>query len=318
MKIGLFDHLERANDRTLAQQFDERLKFVSAADKAGFYCLHIAEHHASRLNMAPEPSVWLAAVANATQKIRIGPLVYLLTLYSPLRLAEEICMLDHLSKGRLEVGVGRGVSPFELNYHRVDHEESREIFYDAYACLKEALTCDEFSYDGKYFTYSDVPMTLRPFQTPYPAVWYGSSNTTGASWAGEQGLHFVANGPTELANENIDAYRVELAKRGAPAHRKEEFSNGGAVGLLRHIFVAATYEEAHRIAKPALEYHAESLNWLRNRLGNDDLTKRSGVHRGADFESWEKMGMAVIGTPDTVLKKLTHQIGKLDLNYLIA
>ena len=145
MKIGLFDHLERSEDRTLATQFDERLEFAAAADEAGFYCLHTAEHHSSRLNMVPEPGVWLAAVARATKQMRLGPLVYLLTLYSPLRLAEEICMLDHLSKGRLEVGVGRGVSPFELNYHKIDHAESREIFFDAYECLKTALTSDEFS-----------------------------------------------------------------------------------------------------------------------------------------------------------------------------
>ena len=64
--------------------------------------------------------------------MRIGPLVYLLPLYSPLRLIEEICMLDHLSHGRLDVGVGRGVSPFELKYHKVEHDESREIFIDAF------------------------------------------------------------------------------------------------------------------------------------------------------------------------------------------
>ena len=168
MKIGLFDHLERVEDRPLAQQFDERLEFVAVADEAGFYCLHVAAHHSSRLNMVPEPSVWLSAVARATKQIHVGPLVYLLPLYSPLRLAEEICMLDHLSKGRLEVGVGRGVSPFELNYHKVDHADSRNIFFDAFECLNKALTQDEFSHEGPYFTYSNVPMPLKPYQKPHP------------------------------------------------------------------------------------------------------------------------------------------------------
>lgn len=318
MKVGLFDHLERSEDRTLATQFDERLEFAAAADEAGFYCLHTAEHHSSRLNMVPEPGVWLGAVARATKQMRLGPLVYLLTLYSPLRLAEEICMLDHLSKGRLELGVGRGVSPFELNFHKIDHEESREIFFDAYDCLKEALTHDEFSYEGKYFSYTDVPMTLRPLQQPFPPVWYGSSNTIGATWAGEHGLHFAANGQTETALENITAFRTALAKRGAPAHPKPEFSGGNAIGLLRHIYVADTDEEARRIAKPALEYHAASLNWLRERAGGDSLAKRTGVHRGVDFESWENMGMAIAGSPETVLAKLTEQAEKLGINYLIA
>ena len=78
----------------------------------------------------PVPGVYLGALAKATKTIRLGPLVYLLPLYSPLRLIEEICMLDHLSHGRLEIGVGRGVSPFELNYHNVDHSKSREVFAD--------------------------------------------------------------------------------------------------------------------------------------------------------------------------------------------
>jgi alkanesulfonate monooxygenase SsuD/methylene tetrahydromethanopterin reductase-like flavin-dependent oxidoreductase (luciferase family) len=94
MKVGLFDHVEQS-DRALATVFDERLTFVAAADEAAIYCLHVAEHHATPLNMVPVPGVYLGAVARATKRIRLGPLVYLLPLYSPLRLIEEIFMLDH-------------------------------------------------------------------------------------------------------------------------------------------------------------------------------------------------------------------------------
>src|SRR5262249_28969484 len=134
MKFGLFDHVEHAG-RPLATLFDERLTFVQAADEAGLYCLHVAEHHATPLNMVPVPGIYLSAVARTTRRIRLGPLVYLLPLYSPLRLIEEIAMLDHLSHGRLEVGVGRGVSPFELKYHKVEHDQSRDIFIDAFDCI---------------------------------------------------------------------------------------------------------------------------------------------------------------------------------------
>lgn len=318
MKVGLFDHLERSPDRPLATQFDERLEFVAAADEAGFHCLHIAEHHSSPLNMVPAPGVWLAAVARATKHIRLGPLVYMLPLYSPLRLAEEICMLDHLSKGRLEVGVGRGVSPFEVGFHGIDHDESRDIFIDAFGCLVEALSHDEFSYDGPHYSYADVPMPLRPLQTPHPAFWYGSSNTIGAKWAGEHGMHFTANGQPELAAENIAAYRAALAKRGGPAQPKAEFDGGAAIGLLRHIVVADTDEDARRIAKPALEHHAAALNWLRVRHGSTEFTNRLNVHRGVTFESWEEMGMAIAGTPDTVTAELTRQAEMLGINYLLC
>lgn len=318
MKFGLFDHFERSPDRPLATQFDERIAFVEAADEAGIHCLHVAEHHASPLNMVPAPGIWLGMVARATKRIRLGPLVYLLPLYSPLRLAEEICMLDHISRGRLEVGIGRGVSPFEVGYHGVAHADSREIFFDAYECLKTALTNDEFSYHSDRYSYDNVPMPLRPLQQPHPAFWYGSSSTTGATWAGEQGLHFCGNGPTAKAKENIDAFRAALATRNGPAQPKAAFAGGAAVGVTRHVVVADTDEEAVRIAKPALEHHAGSLNWLRKRHGVDPLTQRLNVHRGEDFESWQKMEMVIAGSPETVRAEIARQAEILGINYLVG
>ncbi len=318
MKFGLFDHIEQA-DRPLATTFDERLEFAIAADQMDFYALHLAEHHCTPLNAVPVPGVYMGALARLTKNLRFGPLVYLLPLYSPLRLIEEICMLDHLSRGRIEVGVGRGVSPFELNYHRVAHEDSREIFLDAYACLQKGLTSETLTYEGKYYTYKDVPMALRPLQAPHPAFWYGSSNAIGATFAGEQGMHFTANGGTEHAKGNIDAYRAALAKRGgAAAQPKPEFRGGAAIGLLRHIVVADTDAEARRIMKPAFEHHLKSLNWIRNLNGSTEFTSRLNVHRGIDFEACEANGMVIAGSPETVRRKIEAQVGELGINYLLG
>src|SRR6202158_786508 len=107
MKVGLFDHVERS-DRPLATQFDERLKFAVAAGAAGIYCLHVAEDHWTPLHTVPVPGVYRGAAARATSRLRLGPLVYLLPLYSPLRLIEEICMLDHLRGGGGGGGGGHG------------------------------------------------------------------------------------------------------------------------------------------------------------------------------------------------------------------
>jgi alkanesulfonate monooxygenase SsuD/methylene tetrahydromethanopterin reductase-like flavin-dependent oxidoreductase (luciferase family) len=317
MKVGLFDHVERS-DRPLATLYDERLRFVAQADEAGFYCYHVAEHHCTPLNMVPAPGIYLGAVARATKQIRVGPLVYLLPLASPLRMVEEICMLDHLSHGRLEVGVGRGVSPFELNYNKVDHAESRDIFIDAFHCISAALANEQFSYSGKYFTYENVPMPLRPFQQPHPPFWYGSSNTIGAGWAGEHGMHFTANGPTTAAKVNIAAFKEALAKRGGPAVAKPEFSNNTAVGVLRHIVVAETDAEAERIAKPAFDYHLASLNWLRTMHGSADFTTRLNVQRGQTFEECVAAGMAIVGSPAKVRAEIERQAKELGVNYLLT
>ncbi|HUZ72889.1 MAG TPA: LLM class flavin-dependent oxidoreductase [Stellaceae bacterium] len=317
MKVGLFDHVERS-DRPLAVTYDERLQFVADADAAGFYCYHVAEHHCTPLNMVPVPGVYLGAVARLTRRMHLGPLVYLLPLMSPLRVVEEICMLDHLSHGRLEVGVGRGVSPFELGYLKVDHGESRDIFFDAFACIEAGLTNDRLTYQGKYYSYAEAPMALRPLQQPHPPFWYGSSNTVGATWAGEHGMHFVANGPTSFAKGNIDAFRTALAARGGPAIANAEFSGGTAIGVLRHIVVADTDEAARRIAKPAFDYHLASLNWLRNLHGVTEFTSRLNVQRGQTFEECLENGMAIAGTPDTVTAAIERLAATLGINYLLT
>lgn len=317
MKIGLFDHVERS-DRAVSTTFDERLAFVQAADEAGIYCLHVAEHHATPLNLIPVPGLYLGAVARLTKRIRLGPLTYLLPLYSPLRLAEEICILDHLSHGRLEVGVGRGVSPFELNYHKVDHEKSRDIFIEAFKCLSTALVSDPFTYEDGGYSYKDVPMPLRPLQQPHPAFWYGSSNDIGSKWAGEQGLHFVTLGPMETAKANIATFKEALAKRGGAAQPKAEFAGGCAIGVQRHIFVADTEAEAHRVGKPAMEYHLSMLNWLRNKHGQTGLTSRLNVKRGATFEECIADGSVIAGTPEQVVAEIERQQAELGFNYLLT
>jgi len=248
----------------------------------------------------------------------LGPLVYLLPLYSPLRLIEEICMLDHLSYGRMEIGVGRGVSPFELKYHKIEHEDSREIFIDAFNCVSAGLKTDKLSYAGKHYQFENVPIALRPLQQPHPAFWYGSSNTTGSTWAGEHGMHFVTLGPMATAKANIDAFKEALGKRGGAAQPKAEFPGGTAIGVQRHIFVADTDAEAKRFAKPAMDAHLANLNWLRNMHGVTGLTSRLNVPRGADYEACVADGTVISGTPEKVLAEIERQVRELGVNYLLT
>jgi len=312
MKFGLFDHVDR-NDRPLARQFDERLQFAAAADEAGFYCLQVAEHHGTPLNMVPNPGIYLGAVARATSRIRLGALVFLLPLYSPLRLIEEIAMLDQLSHGRLDVGVGRGVSPFELNFHKVNHDQSRDIFLDAYACIVNGLTHDELNHSGPFFTYTKVPMELKPLQKPYPPIWYPSSAEFGARWAGEHGLHFGTLGGVETAKKCVDAFRDAYAKRGAPAHPKPEFPGGIIVGVNRQVVVADTDADARKIAAPAHEQHHDKIMWLLRR----NVTSINYTHNiVAGFDAAVKAGAAIVGTPETVRAEIERQVRALGINYM--
>jgi len=316
MEVGLFDHIARANTH-LAKLFDDRISFYSAADQMGFYCMHLAEHHCSPVNMAPSPSVFLAALARETKSIRLGPLCYLLTLYTPLRLLEEIAMLDHLSHGRLEIGIGRGISPFELSYHNVDYSKSRDIFLDAYRCIRKGMVNNELTYKGEFYEYENTPIELHPYQNE-PSFWYGSSNITGATFAGEYGMHFTANGPTDFAKINIDAYKEALAKRGSPEVIKPEFKGGAAIGALRQIYVAETDAEAIAIAGPAALKHHEEINWLRNKHGVNELTVRLKVPRAHDLAGMMKDGTVIAGSPSTVLAEIERQTDLLGTNYILG
>src|SRR3974377_1634423 len=115
MEFGIFDHLDRYGN-SLADYYEDRLRIVEVYDRAGFYAYHLAEDHWTPLGMEPSPSVFLAAVAQRTRRLRFGPLVWAMPLHHPLRLIEEICMLDQLSRGRLEIGFGRGSVPIENRY----------------------------------------------------------------------------------------------------------------------------------------------------------------------------------------------------------
>src|SRR5512138_1498915 len=161
MEFGVFDHLDLST-APLGEHYENRLRLIEAYDRLGLRTYHLAEHHATPLGLAPSPSVFLAAVAQRTRRLRFGPLVYTLSLHHPLRVAEEVCMLDHMSGGRLELGVGRGVSPYEIGYHGFDPAHTRAMFQEALAVLVAGMTSPRLTYRGEHYRYDDVPMELAP------------------------------------------------------------------------------------------------------------------------------------------------------------
>src|ERR1041384_2816218 len=167
MEFGVFDHLDR-NDLPLRDYYEARLQIIEAYDRLGFYAYHVAEHHSTPLGMAPSPSVFLSAVAQRTRRLRFGPLVYILPLYHPLRLVEEICMLDQMSGGRLMMGVGRGISPYEVAYYGVDPAEPQPRYVETLELVLTALRSQTpggaLTFEGKFHRYKDVPMELAPVQ----------------------------------------------------------------------------------------------------------------------------------------------------------
>src|SRR4249919_3065763 len=139
MEFGIFDHLDRSPS-SLADYYEERLAAVELFDRAGFHAYHLAEHHGTPLGMAPSPSVFLAAVAQRTKRLRFGPMVYALPLYHPLRLIEEICMLDQMSGGRLDIGFGRGASSTETAFYGLDPAKAQQIYAEGLELVIQGLS----------------------------------------------------------------------------------------------------------------------------------------------------------------------------------
>src|SRR5438067_3483550 len=165
VRFAMFDWLDESG-RGQGETYAERLRMLELADTAGFHAYHLAEHHATELSTVPSPNLFLSAVAQRTRRIRLGPLSYVLRIYDPLRLLEEICMLDQLSGGRLELGVSRGSSPHEGLRFGIEREDSRAVFMEALEIMLMGFTRGELSYQGKYFQYDGVKTRQRPRQQP--------------------------------------------------------------------------------------------------------------------------------------------------------
>ncbi len=305
MECGVFDHLDRSGP-SLAEYYEDRLKIVEAYDRAGFYAYHLAEHHATPLGMAPSPNVFLAAVAQRTRRLRFGPMVFVVPLYHPLRLIEEICMLDQMSGGRLEIGFGRGASLIELAIYGEDPDAAQYIYTESLELILKGLTEKRLDFHGKRFSFDAVPMELEPLQKPHPPIWYGVHAPDSAERAAKRNLHVVSLDPPADTRLAIERYRATWR----PPHP-------GAVlpklGLGRFIVVGDSDAEALALARRAYPIWHRSFTYLFRLLG-----RPQNHPRPADFDALMQRGQGVAGSPTTVTKFLASQLAETQCNYVVG
>ena len=311
MEFGLFDWIDRGR-APLQKLYEERLRLLEVADSAGFLGYHLAEHHFTPLGMAPSPALFLSAAAQRTQSIRLGPLGYLLPLYNPLRLIEEVCMLDQLSNGRLDLGFGRGISPYELAYFGVDAAESRAIMEESLAVLVEGMTQERLTYHGKYFQFQDVPMELQPLQQPYPPLWYPTRAVDSVRQAARQGYNCVTIGPASQIRQNADIYWETWAVHQQESERMNSHVSEPKIGVMRQVVVAETDEEALATAKEAHSdwYHSITKLWHDH-----------GDHGPDEHFDWEpslRDGSIIFGSPEKVKEQVGELMDHSGCNYVIC
>jgi alkanesulfonate monooxygenase SsuD/methylene tetrahydromethanopterin reductase-like flavin-dependent oxidoreductase (luciferase family) len=313
LAFGIFDHVERRRDVPLDQQYRERLALVAEADRLGFYGYHVAEHHQSPLCMAPSQSVYLAAVAQHTERIRLGALVYLLPFYEPVRLIEEISMLDNLCDGRLQIGVGRGISALEHRFWGLDPDDARARFEETLAVLVAGLTNDILSFDGRFHHFDHLPMELAPKQQPYPPFWYAG----GLDFAATHGMQFHASGTIKRLPEHAARYReLWAAGRDRPDRLNRHIADP-FIGSVRHLFVADTDAEAEAIGRRA--WHAYHGNFpKRGHEQAEGAAPGGGPSLGGDFDLARKVEAVVVGSPATVGEYVQRYAAGSDMNYFAA
>lgn len=304
MKFGIFDHLD-TTEEPLRRFYDNRFAYVETADRAGMTSYHIAEHHTTPLGFAPSPNVFLSGVAQRTKNLRFGPLVYILPQYHPLRLMEEVCMLDQMSGGRLEMGLGRGISPFEAGNYGLDPKETRSIYEEYTQVLLQGLQSKAFTFNGEHYKADNLPLQMTPLQKPYPPIWLGVGNNANAERAGKNGANCVS-----LHNADLTKDYVEIWRKNLPAGTSPDVRFGQCFFLV----IDEDGERAMNTARQGYLKWRESFHFLYYHNGTSPM-QGERAHTFDEVQS-ERRGFA--GTPEKAREFLKREADGAGINYLLG
>jgi alkanesulfonate monooxygenase SsuD/methylene tetrahydromethanopterin reductase-like flavin-dependent oxidoreductase (luciferase family) len=214
-------------------------------------------------------------------------------------------MLDNLSSGRLEVGLGRGASPYELAYFGVTSMQSRSLYSESCAVILAGLGAPVLNFSGKHFNYDGVAMVLQPVQLPHPPLWHGLVRANSVAWPASLRMNVIVNGASRYVRTLTDAYRTEWAKQ----HGDDPLPK---IGISRHIVVAESEGAAIETAR------AGYAAWY---ASNDSLWRANGargIYFPATFEEAVELRTVIAGSPDTVTRALAREIADCGANYLIG
>ncbi len=298
MEFGLFVEWPNAGDRIWHEAFEESVSQVRLAEESGFdFCL-IAEHHFSDYGIAPSPLLEALAFARATSRIRIGTGVAVLPEWQPLRLAEEMAVVDQLSGGRFIAGVGRGFVPFEQERLGVVVEEGRARFEESLDVLVQAWTATDFTYAGRHVRV-DHPTTVlpRPLQTPHPPIWLAGASAESAELIGSRGLTAITSGAAGL--ERLREQHGEYVRA---RHRHGRGDEPLHVVAQTQVHVAETAAEA-RATLPFARWQARAVA----RIVQGRVTRGVLDASPAEDDPSDEVLLSrqFIGTPDEIVQRLS-------------
>jgi alkanesulfonate monooxygenase SsuD/methylene tetrahydromethanopterin reductase-like flavin-dependent oxidoreductase (luciferase family) len=315
VEFGIFDHITRPPGVPLDELYERRIALLRQADEAGFRGYHLAEHHGHALSATPSQSVFLTALARETRRLRLGLLVACLPLHHPVRLAEEVCMLDQLSGGRVDLGVGRGISPFEHRVFGHDAGEGRERFEEALAMIVRGLETGRMDSAGaRHHDFPEVELPLEPVQRPYPPLW-AAGNVEAAA---RHGFHVVSGAPL-TAEARARHHELWAESRRAP-DRLNPHVTEPLVGSSHYVCIADTDEEARRIGERAL---AVLGGFLARSVSDDPPHLQDPAHPAPPtplvkaIQGGGRGGVLVCGSARTVREHFARYAAEGNVDYLV-
>lgn len=302
MKFGILQFFSWPERRqVLATVYARALERIEIMDHSGYDAVWLTEHHFSDYSVCPSIPVMGAFAAARTRNLRIGAGVTLAAFYHPLRLAEELALLDILSGGRLNWGAGRGFDAREFHTFGIPMEESQARFHEAVTIVVQAWSNERLTYRGKYFAFDEVEVLPKPLQQPHPPVWIACGSDEALRWAAQAG-HSVLIGPHNSHRElglQLDLYRAELAAHG------HAFA-GRDIPMARLIAIAGTDAQAEAIARAGVQWLIKTYVDPR-RFGSDG----DPVQRYID-------SVVIHGTAERVAEQIARLHEEIGMDYLIG
>ena len=311
LAIGMFDWVE-ASGASPAEIFEHKLQLAEAADKAGFHSWQLAEHQGTPLSIDASPALLISAAIQRTRQLRLGALTFCLPWYNPYRFYSEMCMLDQMSGGRLELGVGRGVSPIESTILGISSiDESRERYRETLDVFFAACQGNSLTFSGKYFNYKDVELHNHPVQRPYPPLWFPSSDKNSIDFTAKHGYHTVLNTSHPETRNLFAQYRETWVKHQNDPGRHNAHVAAPRLGKSQLIVVADTDAEAEKLGMGAHAVWLSHINHLTTKHGRPPLLPR------LDPKDKDSVTRLVVGSPKTVLDTLIESVEETTINYLL-
>ena len=298
--------------RTITQFYQETMTQAVLADELGFDTLFVAEHHFHEYGTVPNPAVFLAAVAQHTQRIRLGPAISVLPFRNPLLVAEDYAMLDQLSGGRCVLGVGSGYLAHEFAGFGIEAQEKRERFDEALLILRRALQGERVTFEGKYHQINGVGLNVLPIQKPYPPIYVAVLRKEAAYYVGRQGnrilsIPYASVGAFDEIAPMLVEYGQGYEESGA------ETTEPGAV-IAFHTYVTESDAAARREAAEAFDLYVATRLYARRQTYADII----------------QSGLALFGSVETVVDKIVelydlgirhvamlHNFGNLDQRLVV-